>query len=86
MNLDSLKKRLNALDPEPISDNWPDTRTVITQALDDYTEAKNHLARKLAEDRQDRNWSELRSFVLDCLQPFPLAKESVITALQEAGA
>ncbi len=86
MNLDSLKKRLDALASDPARDNWPDVRIVITQALDDFPEAKVHLARKLAEDRQDRSWPELRSVVLDNLQPFPSARESILAALKEAGA
>ncbi len=38
---------------------------------------------KVIEDRRARDWPELRSFVINCLLPFPPAKKSVIAALEE---
>jgi len=37
------------------------------------------------KDHQDMDWPELRIFLLDCLQPFPAARERMIAALEELG-
>ena len=89
---DCLLRRISRMEPSgPIPDNWPNLRLAILLALDDFPEAKDHLASNLMEqrqepERQERTWSELRSFILDCLESFPGARESMIAALKEVGA
>lgn len=87
MKLDSLRRRLQNMEPKPLEhDNWQEIRLAILYALDDFPEAKLALASKLIEDRPEREWPELRMFVLASLDPFPAARQAVIQALEEAGA
>jgi hypothetical protein len=86
MKFDTLDKRVGTLECIKDPDGWEDIMLAILTALDSFPDAKAALASKLAEDRQDRSWPELRSYILDNLRPFPAAGERVLEAFEEAGA
>jgi hypothetical protein len=91
MKFDTMLKRVETLEAAEGPDKWPEVRTAIGEVLDGFPEAKDVFVEKLnkvrsAEDHQGMAWPELRIFLLDCLQPFPAAWESMIVVLEEVGA
>ena len=83
MKFDKLDKRVDDLENITDPGGWEEVRLTILLILDDYPDAKEAVASRLAEDRREREWPELRSFILDSLQAFPAARERMIAALEE---
>ena len=84
MKFDVLIRRVESLECASGPDeDWVDFRLALARALEEFPAARQHLAGKLFDDRSVRSWSGLKVFILDCLQPFPGARESVFAALNE---
>jgi hypothetical protein len=84
-HLDSLKRRLQALEPgSSAQDNWEEIRLAIVSALDDFPDAKLAIVEGIRADPNhgDMKWPDLRGVILNSLQPFPAARESVLAALK----
>lgn len=90
MTLDSLKKRVEALEQVVDPDGWPEIRTAILTALDPYPDAKDAIASALLErrggDHQSQDWPETWEFILFTIRlDYPEAAKAMVASLVEVG-